>query len=84
MKRFALAAAAVGIFIGSAGLALAQDKDRGRSEGAPGQEMHEHGSVPGSPGASGYARGHDRDDMKGGRGDRDRHGDNDADDFRVK
>src|SRR5689334_11766964 len=43
MKRFALAAAAVGIFIGSAGLALAQDKDRGRSEGAPGQEMHEHG-----------------------------------------
>ncbi len=65
MKRLALAAAAAGIFIGSAGFALAQDRDRGMSEGAPGQEMHEHGSVPGSPGASGYTRGHDRDDMKG-------------------
>lgn len=76
MKRLTLAAAAIGLFIGSAGLALAQDRDRGMSEGAPGQKMQEHGSVPGSPGASGYAPGHrmdrgmDRDD-RSGRGGRD-------------
>lgn len=29
----------------------------GRSESSPGHEMQEHGSVPGSPGASGYAPG---------------------------
>ena len=80
MKKFALTAAAIGLFIGSVGVALAQDKDRGRSEGAPGQEMHEHGSVPGSPGASGYAPGHDRDDVKRGRGGHD----NDSDDYMVK
>jgi hypothetical protein len=78
MKRLALTAAAIGLFIGSASIALAQDKDRGRSESAPGQQMHEHGSVPGSPGASGYAPGHDRDDLKSGRGG------HDSDDYRVK
>jgi hypothetical protein len=30
----------------------------GRSSTSPGHEMQEHGSVPGSPGASGYAPGH--------------------------
>ena len=30
----------------------------GRSSSSPGHEMQEHGSVPGSPGASGYAPGH--------------------------
>jgi hypothetical protein len=30
----------------------------GRSANAPGHEMQEHGSVPGHPGASGYAPGH--------------------------
>lgn len=30
----------------------------GRSDTSPGHEMQEHGSVPGSPGASGYAPGH--------------------------
>lgn len=30
----------------------------GRSESSPGHEMQEHGSVPGSPGASGFAPGH--------------------------
>ena len=63
MNKFAVSVAALAFVIGSAGFAVAQDKDRGRSEGFPGQEMHEHGSVPGSPGASGYSRGHqDRDD----------------------
>jgi hypothetical protein len=31
---------------------------RGRSSTSPGHEMQENGSVPGSPGASGYAPGH--------------------------
>ena len=42
-----------------------QDRDRdqdmngpGRSSMSPGHEMQEDGSVPGSPGASGYAPGH--------------------------
>ena len=38
-----------------------QDGDmngRGRSATSPGHEMQEHGSVPGSPGASGFAPGH--------------------------
>lgn len=30
----------------------------GRSDSSPGHEMQEHGSVPGAPGASGYAPGH--------------------------
>ena len=36
------------------------DKDigPGRLGSSPGHEMQEHGSVPGSPGASGYAPGH--------------------------
>jgi hypothetical protein len=72
MKKLTLAAAAIGLLIGSAGLAVAQDRDRGMSESAPGQKMQERGSVPGSPGASGYAPGHrmDRDDRRG-RSDRD-------------
>lgn len=65
MKKLTLAAAAIGLFISSGGLAVAQD--RGMSRTAPGHEMHRHGSVPGFPGASGYAPGHrlDRDDRRG-------------------
>ena len=58
MRRLALPVAAIGLFIGSAAFALAQDSDRGKSESAPGQQMNEKGPVPGSPGASGYAPGH--------------------------
>lgn len=35
-----------------------KDRDPGRSSTSPGHEMQEHGSVPGSPGASGFAPGH--------------------------
>lgn len=77
MKKLSLAALAVGLLVGSAGIALAQGKVRGMSQGTPGHEMQRHGSMHGSPGASGYAPGHlynrydsDRGDF--GRGDRDR------------
>lgn len=33
------------------------DRDAGKSAASPGHEMQEHGSVPGAPGASGYAPG---------------------------
>lgn len=79
MKTLVIAAAAVGMCIGSVNLAVAKDRDHGMSARAPGHEMQEHGSVPGSPGASGFTRGHlynranDRDrDMMEHRGHHDR------------
>ena len=78
MKILMCAAAAIGMCIGSMGLALAGDS-HGMSGHSPGHEMQKHGSMPGFPGASGYARGHlynrandrDRDRMQD-RGERER------------
>jgi hypothetical protein len=53
-------AAALTIGIGSVALA-AEKEDPGKSGETPGHEMQEHGSVPGHPGASGYAPGHTKD-----------------------
>jgi len=74
--KLALAVLAAGALIGASCLAQAEDRE------TPGHEMQEHGSVKGSPGASGYTPGHemrkehgttgmggDRDDFR--RGDRD-------------
>ena len=57
MKTLMCAAAAIGMCVGSLNLALAK-QDHGMSGRSPGHEMQKHGSVSGSPGASGYARGH--------------------------
>ena len=49
----------------------------------PGHRMQDQGSVPGHPGASGFAPGHDRDDLKRDRDDRTTGvGDRDRDDMR--
>jgi hypothetical protein len=73
MNKLAIGVSAAALLLGSA--AMAADSDRGRSEAAPGQQMQEKGSVPGHPGASGYAPGHDRDDLgKGTLRDRDDRG----------
>ena len=71
-KRLLLVATCGALFI--AGGTLAQAQRGGGSGGSsmtPGHEMQEKGSVPGHPGASGYAPGHtkDADDLK--KGDRD-------------
>ena len=77
MKLVTLALTAAALITAPA-IASAQ----GNSNNSPGHQMQEKGSVPGSPGASGYAPGHtkgttgmgdrDRDDMKrGGMRDRD-------------
>jgi hypothetical protein len=61
VKHFIPMAAAAALLIGTGG-AMAQNPN------APGQQMHEKGSVKGSPGASGYAPGHmmqDKGSVKG-------------------
>lgn len=73
-----IAASTVALAFGAASFAIAAEKGEGKGGETPGHEMQEHGSVPGSPGASGYAPGHnkDADDVRGrqttGAGDRDR------------
>jgi hypothetical protein len=47
-------AAAAGLLIGSTVIGYAQSSTQDR---APGQRMHDKGSVPGEPGASGYSPG---------------------------
>jgi hypothetical protein len=75
MNKLAIAISTTTLLLGSVALGMAADSDRGRSEAAPGQQMQEKGSVPGHPGASGYAPGHDRDDLgKGTLRDRDDRG----------
>jgi hypothetical protein len=78
MKNISLAVAAAALLCGSVSVGLAQGLGTGKTDLSPGHEMQEHGSKPGSPGASGYAPGHqDRDDMHGLRdqaGDKDLHG----------
>jgi hypothetical protein len=78
-------------------VAFAEERAPGKSGETPGHEMQEHGSMPGSPGASGYTRGHnkDADDIRGrettGSGLRDRDDvkikgdrDHDRDDIKIK
>jgi len=72
MKTKILTMAAMAL-IGSCAIAEAQTNgDRKGQSATPGHQMQEKGSVPGQPGASGYAPGHtrDADDRLGGR-DRD-------------
>jgi hypothetical protein len=94
-RNFLVLAAAAGLVMGATAVQAQAPRDRD-SGATPGHMMQEHGNVPGHPGASGYAPGHDRDDMKGDRDDRttgagdrdDRRGDRDEmrhgdrDDFR--
>jgi hypothetical protein len=83
MKAKILSIAAVaGLIIGTT--AIVQAEEKGSRGATPGHEMQEKGSLPGQPGASGYAPGHstsgirDRDDKTTGQGDRDdRRGDRD-------
>jgi hypothetical protein len=82
-------AAVAGVLLGSTALVQAEEKMSGPSGSTPGHEMQQKGSVPGSPGASGYAPGRsttgagDRDDRtaKGDRDDR-KMGDRDRDNRR--
>jgi hypothetical protein len=55
MNKLAVAVSTTALLLGSVALGVAQDRDRGASESGPGQQMQEKGSVPGHPGASGYA-----------------------------
>jgi hypothetical protein len=61
MNKLAISVSAGALLLGSVGLALAADSDRGKSESAPGQQMLEHGSK-GGPGASGIA--HKRNELR--------------------
>jgi hypothetical protein len=80
MNKLAISVSAAALLLGSFAFAMAADSDRGNSENAPGQQMQEKGSVSGHPGASGYAPGHDRDDLgKGTLRDRDDRGTMDRD-----
>jgi hypothetical protein len=78
MRNVAMLTLAAAFALGTAATALAQERTPAKSGETPGHEMQEHGSVPGSPGASGYAPGHnkDADDIRGrettGSGARDR------------
>src|ERR1700686_82122 len=77
VKMLSIAAVA-GVLLGSTALVQAEEKLGGTSGATPGHEMQQKGSLPGHPGASGFAPGHattgaaDRDDRKGARRDHDR------------
>jgi hypothetical protein len=66
-KIFSIATVA-GVLLGSAALAQAEERMSGPSA-TPGHQMQQKGSLPGHPGASGYAPGH-RTTGLGDRGDR--------------
>ena len=78
MRTTPMLATASILILGATSVAIGAEMGRGTSGETPGHEMQEHGSVPGHPGASGYAPGHNRDadDVRGkrttGAGDRDR------------
>jgi hypothetical protein len=57
MSKFLIVAAAAGVLIGTTALAHAQSSGQRMPDSAPGQRMPDKGSVPGHPGASGYAPG---------------------------
>jgi len=66
-RNLLVLAAAAGLLAGTT--AVQAQAARDRSGVTPGHMMQEHGNVPGHPGASGFAPGHDRDDLR--KGDRD-------------
>jgi hypothetical protein len=57
MSKLTIIAAAVSLVIASAAIA-APNQGNGNSQNSPGHLMQSNGSVPGYPGASGYAPGH--------------------------
>jgi hypothetical protein len=63
-------AAVASVLLGSTVLVQAEERMSGPARATPGQLMQQKGSLPGHPGASGYAPGHrtiglrDRDDRK--------------------
>jgi hypothetical protein len=65
MSKFLIVAAAAGVLIGTTALAHAQSSGQRMPDSAPGQRMQDKGSVPGHPGASGYAPGHQEPNTKG-------------------
>jgi hypothetical protein len=85
MKKINIAVLSAALLCASVSVGLAQGL--GAIGMSPGHEMQEHGSKPGSPGASGYAPGHqDRDDLHGLRdqaSDKDRGRTRDRDDMKF-
>ncbi len=74
MNKLAISLSAAALLLGSVGLGMAGDNDRGKSEKAPGQEMLEQNGGKGGPGgASGMA--HKRNELR----DRDDRGTMDRD-----
>jgi hypothetical protein len=65
MSKFLIVAAAAGVLIGTTALAHAQSSGQRMPDSAPGQRMPDKGSVPGHPGASGYAPGHQEPNTTG-------------------
>ena len=69
MKILSIAAVAA-VVLGSTALVQAEERMSGSSRATPGHLMQQRGSLPGHPGASGYAPGHrmsglrDRDDRR--------------------
>ena len=59
-------ATAAGLLIGATAIGYAQSST---PERAPGQRMQDRGSVPGEPGASGYAPGHQMQEKGSKRGE---------------
>jgi hypothetical protein len=57
MSKLIIIAAAVGLVVASSAIA-APKNGNGNSQNSPGHLMQSNGSVPGYPGASGYAPGH--------------------------
>jgi hypothetical protein len=56
VSKLLIVAAAAGLLIGTTALGYAQSSTQNPS---PGQRMQDRGSLPGHPGASGYAPGHE-------------------------
>jgi hypothetical protein len=75
-RKLFVIAAAMGLMLGTTAVQAQMRGDRDTG-GTPGHMMQEKGPVPGHPGASGYAPGHDRDANKGDRDDRMHRGDRD-------
>ena len=70
VSKLLIVAAAAGLLIGMTALGYAQGSTQDR---APGQRMQDRGSLPGHPGASGYAPGRQGPETtgRGSMGDRD-------------
>jgi hypothetical protein len=86
MRTAPMLATASILILGATSVAIGAEMGRGASGETPGHEMQEHGSVPGHPGASGYAPGHnkDADDVRGKRHETTGAGRRDRDDVKIK